>query len=181
MTFLPKKGMGALMGEQQQKAPSPPLPPHHGAKKGLMMGKAPVAPSPVQRLVTHKDYVVDMVTSIIKETDLDPYGEHFSEDLGACGLYDLSRVRAAHPNLDLSQIVIGDTVSPMLGGDDTISNETVDSIHKVKQETCRLEKAEKAKTNLVTELAVLFSSAKNSTTVEGLPVVNPVVVDAPSS
>ena len=53
-----------------------------------MMGKGPV-----QRLVIHKDYVVEMVTSIIKETNLNVCGEHTSEDLGAFGLYNLSRVR----------------------------------------------------------------------------------------
>lgn len=47
-----------------------------------MSEKGPVASGPVQRLVT----------SIIKETDLDPCGEHSSEDLGASGLYDLSKV-----------------------------------------------------------------------------------------
>ena len=40
----------------------------------------------------HKDYAIKMVNSINKETDLDPYGEHFLEDLGASDLYDLSRV-----------------------------------------------------------------------------------------
>ena len=43
-------------------------------------------------LVTHKDYIVEMVTLIIKEMDLDPCGEHSSEDLGASSLYDLTRV-----------------------------------------------------------------------------------------
>ena len=33
-----------------------------------------------------------MVTSIIKETDLDPYGGQTLEDLGASSLYNLSRV-----------------------------------------------------------------------------------------
>ena len=40
----------------------------------------------------HKDYAIEMVNSINKETDLDPYDEHFLEDLGAFDLYDLSRV-----------------------------------------------------------------------------------------
>ena len=53
-----------------------------------MMGKGPV-----QRLVIHKDYVVEMVTLIIKETNLNVCGEHTSEDLGAFGLYNLSTVR----------------------------------------------------------------------------------------
>lgn len=38
------------------------------------------------------DYVIEMVNSIIKEMDLDPCGEHSSEDLGASSLFDLSRV-----------------------------------------------------------------------------------------
>jgi len=57
-----------------------------------MMGKGPVTLNPIQRLVTHKDYAIEMVNLIIKKTDLDPYGEHTLEDLGASGLYDLSRV-----------------------------------------------------------------------------------------
>ena len=61
-----------------------------------MTGKEPITPSPIQRLVTHKDYVVEMVTSIIKETDLDLRGEHSSGDLGASGLYDLSRLCPRH-------------------------------------------------------------------------------------
>ena len=56
-----------------------------------MMGKGPV-----QRLVTHKDYAIKMVNSIIKEMDLGPGGEHANKDLGASGLYDLSRVRTCH-------------------------------------------------------------------------------------
>ena len=91
-----KKGTGPLIGEQQQKASSPPLPPHHKARKGLMVGKGPVTSGPVQRLVTHKDYAFEMVTSIIKKTDLDPCGEHSSKDLGDFGLYDLSRVCPCH-------------------------------------------------------------------------------------
>ena len=72
------------------------MPPHHGAGKGLMMGKGLIVPGPVQRLVTHKDYAIEMVNLIIKETDLDPCGEHTSEDLGASGLYYLSRVCIHH-------------------------------------------------------------------------------------
>ena len=92
---LSKKRMGPLIGEQQQKASSPPSP-HHGVGKGLMTGKGPVGPNPVPKLVTHKDYAVEMVTSIIKETNLDSCGGHISEDLGAFGLYDLSRVCSRH-------------------------------------------------------------------------------------
>lgn len=69
---------------------------HHGVGKGLMVGKGPVNASLIQWLVMHKDYVVEVVNSIIKEMDLDPCGEHASKDLRALGLYDLSRVRTHH-------------------------------------------------------------------------------------
>ena len=42
----------------------------------------------------HKEHVLEMVESIIKETDLDPCAEQMTEDLGALGLFDLSRVRS---------------------------------------------------------------------------------------
>ena len=58
-----------------------------------MTGKGPVGPNPIPRLVTHKDYAVEMVTSIIKETNLDSCGGHTSEETN---LYDLSRVRSRH-------------------------------------------------------------------------------------
>lgn len=58
-----------------------------------MMGKGLVISEPVHKLVAHKDYAVEMVTSIIKEMDLDRCGEHSLEDLGASGLFDLSKGR----------------------------------------------------------------------------------------
>ena len=61
-----------------------------------MTRKGPIAPNLVQRLVTHKDYVVEMVTSIIKETNLDLCGGHTLVDLGASGLYNLSKVCSHH-------------------------------------------------------------------------------------
>ena len=90
-----KKGTGPLIEEQQQKALSP-IPPCHEAGKGLMTRKGPVALDPIQRLITHKDYVVEMVITIIKETDLDPCGGHILEDWGASGFYDLSNVWSHH-------------------------------------------------------------------------------------
>ena len=73
----------------------------HKVGKGLMTSKGPVNASLVQRLVTHKDYAVEMVNSIIKVTDMDPCGEHASKDLGASGPYDLSRVRTHHFYFDI--------------------------------------------------------------------------------
>lgn len=86
-----KKGTGPFAGIPQQKTPSPP-PLRHGASKGLMTGKGPVVLDPVCGLITYKDYAIEMITSIIKETDLDPCGELSLEDLGASDLFDLSRV-----------------------------------------------------------------------------------------
>ena len=40
----------------------------------------------------HKEHAIEMVESIIKETDLDPCTEQTIKDLNASGLFDLSRV-----------------------------------------------------------------------------------------
>lgn len=56
------------------------------------MRKGVITPEAVRRLLTHKDYAIEMVDLIIKETDLDLCAEQTSEDLGASGLYDLSKV-----------------------------------------------------------------------------------------
>ena len=45
-----------------------------------------------RRLLMYKWYVVEMVESIIRETDLDPCAEQEIEDLGVSCLFDLSRV-----------------------------------------------------------------------------------------
>lgn len=88
----PKKGTGPFIGNHQQKPLCPP-PLHHGVGKGLMVSKGPVFYDPVRGMVTHKDYTIEMVNSIIKEANLDPCGELSSEDLGTSGLFGLSRVR----------------------------------------------------------------------------------------
>ena len=43
-------------------------------------------------LLTHKGYAIEMVESIIKETNVDPYTEQESKDLGMSSLFYLSRV-----------------------------------------------------------------------------------------
>ena len=65
----------------------------------------------------------------------------FQPFFDACGIYYgerledcLKQVRVAHPNLDLSQIAIDDTVLPTPRGEDTISDETVDFVHTIEQE-----------------------------------------------
>ena len=47
---------------------------------------------PIQRLVSHMEYAVKMVNSIIKDMDLDECGKHATEDLGVSGLFDLAGV-----------------------------------------------------------------------------------------
>ena len=42
------------------------------------------------RLLTHKEYAVEMIESIIKDTDVDPYAKHMTEELGVSGLFDLA-------------------------------------------------------------------------------------------
>nr|POE95946.1 hypothetical protein CFP56_47041 [Quercus suber] len=212
---LSKKGTVQLIREQQQKASSPLLPPLYGAEKGLMIGKGPVALSPVQRLVTYKDYVIEMVSLIIKETDLDPCGEHSLEDLGASGLYNLSReienkewaqyleairtlnqelmaktkalVEETHrleeaektkTNLAMELAALHDTVPPTPRGDDTVSNETVDSIHMIEHEVKDTDRVVIAKPTLEGPDVIVVSSGENPTTVEGLFVVNPTAPDA---
>ena len=87
-----KKGPDTLVGDKQSKQPSPRKP-NHGAGKGLMTTTGPVTHGSILHLLTHKEYAVEMVESIIKETNLDPCVEQTIEDLGASGLFDLSRVR----------------------------------------------------------------------------------------
>lgn len=86
-----KKGMGPSVGDKQLKHPSPPKP-SHGVGKGLMIGKGLIIPGAIHRPLTQKDYAIEMVDSIIKETNLDPCADQTTEDLGASSLYDLSRV-----------------------------------------------------------------------------------------
>ena len=57
-----------------------------------MTGKCPVTQRVVGLLLTHKEHAVEMVESIIKETDLNPCAGQTTKDLGTSGLFDLSRV-----------------------------------------------------------------------------------------
>ena len=108
----------------------------------------------------------------------------FQPFFDACGIYYgerfedcLKQVRAAHPNLDLSQITIDTTVLLTPGGEDIVRDETVDSTPTVEQEV---------ETNdvVITQPAPGGSNdppAENPTTVNGLPIVNPTIPDAPPS
>lgn len=56
------------------------------------MGKDLVPQRAIRCLLTYKEYVVEIVDSIIKETNLEHCVDQIAEDLGALGLFDLSRV-----------------------------------------------------------------------------------------
>ena len=86
-----KKGTGTPVGEKQPKQPSPPKPSHE-VGNGLMTRKGLDAQGAIRHLLTHKEHAVEMVDAIIKEMDLDPCADQTTEDLGALGLFDLSRV-----------------------------------------------------------------------------------------
>ena len=88
-----KKGSGTPVGDKQLKQPSSPKP-SHGTGKGLMTTTSPITQGTIHRLFTHKEHVVEMVELIIKETNLDPCAEQMTQDLGASGLFDLSRVHS---------------------------------------------------------------------------------------
>lgn len=57
-----------------------------------MSAHGPAISGPIQRLVSHKEYAIEMVNSIIKDTDLDECSEHATVDLGVFGLFNLARV-----------------------------------------------------------------------------------------
>ena len=54
----------------------------------------PITQDPKQRLLTHKDHALEMMESIIKDKDVDPCAEQATIDLGALGLFYLTRVRS---------------------------------------------------------------------------------------
>ena len=85
----PPKKVFATLGDKPPKKLSPPKP-SHGADKGLMMMSGPITQGSVHRLRAHKEHVVKVIKSIIKDTDVDPCVEHITEELGASGLFDLA-------------------------------------------------------------------------------------------
>ena len=70
----PSKKVSVTPGEKLPKKPSPPKP-KHGTGKGLMTTSGPVAQDPDRRLLTYKDYALEMVKSIIRDKDVDPCAE----------------------------------------------------------------------------------------------------------
>lgn len=71
-----------------------------------MTAQGPVVAGSIQRLMNHKDYVVEMVNSIIKDADLDRCGEPSTKDLKASYLFNLPRVCSLWCSLFLILTVI---------------------------------------------------------------------------
>ena len=87
----PSKKVSVTPGDKLLKKSLPPKP-SHGASKGLMTTLGPVTQGLDHLLLTHKDYAIEVIESIIKDKDVDPYAEQMTEELGASGLFDLARV-----------------------------------------------------------------------------------------
>ena len=62
-----------------------------GASKGVMTSSSPVIEGP-HRLLTHKDYAIEGVESLIKPTYIEPCDQLGTEDLGVSALFDLTWV-----------------------------------------------------------------------------------------
>ena len=86
----PSKKAAVTPADEPLKEKSPPKP-SHGAGKGVMTSTGPVSEGPC-RLLTHKEYAVGEVESLIKSTDVEPCDQVGMEDLGASALFDLTRV-----------------------------------------------------------------------------------------
>ena len=89
----------------------------------------------------------------------------------------MKQVRATHPNLDLSQIAIDTTIPPTPEGKDTVNDESVNSTHTVKQEV-------ETDGMVIAQLAPGGPDSlpsENPTTVDGLPIVNLTIPNAPPS
>ena len=89
----PSKKVSVTPAEKISKKPSPPK---HGAGKGLMTTPGPVTQDSERCLLTHKDYAVDMLESIIKEKDSDPCATFAMVELGDSSHFDLARVGIFH-------------------------------------------------------------------------------------
>ena len=52
-----------------------------------------VTQDPERRFLTHKDYALEMMETIIRDKDVDLCAEETMEELGVLGLFYLARVR----------------------------------------------------------------------------------------
>ena len=58
-----------------------------------MTSSSPVDQGLDRRLLTHKNYAIEMVGSIIRDKDVDPCADQGIDELGVSSLFNLARVR----------------------------------------------------------------------------------------
>ena len=98
---LPKKVAITPGDAHSKKSPPKPGP---SAGKGMMTSTGPVIEGP-RCLLTHKDYAVKEVKTLIKPMDVDPCAELGIEELGESALFYLTRVSSL-PQLILSRLFL---------------------------------------------------------------------------
>ena len=79
---------------------------------------------------TDKAKAVTMAEFHVSQPLFDPCDTYYGDEFDEC----LKQVEAAYPDLDLSQIMMDNIIPLMLREEDTISEETVDSVHTIEQE-----------------------------------------------
>ena len=80
----PKKAVVTLRDAHPKKKSPPKL--SHDVGKGMMTSIGPVVEG-FRRLLTHMDYALETMESFIKLTDVKPYAELGTEELGASTLF----------------------------------------------------------------------------------------------
>ncbi|KAK9994149.1 hypothetical protein SO802_023852 [Lithocarpus litseifolius] len=117
-----------------------------------------------------------MVESIIKEMDVDPCAEQETEDLGAPGLFDLSRALVHMKELQDKCVVEEGVISHLRKCNETLANEqdqykdalctlnkeVTELNEKLKEETCHREKEQEAKATLEKELTALLEQVETA-------------------
>ena len=87
----PPKKVSITLGDKLLKKPSPPKP-SHGADKGLMTMSGPITQGSDRCLLTHKEYAIEVIELIIKDTDVDLCIEQMMKELGESSLFYLAWV-----------------------------------------------------------------------------------------
>ena len=87
----PSKKLAVNVGDKSSKKLLLPKT-SHGVGKGLMTTSGSVTQGPDHHLLTHKNYAIEMMGSIIRDRDVDPCVELGTDELGVSGLFDLARV-----------------------------------------------------------------------------------------
>ena len=86
----PLKKLTVTTGDAHPKKKSPSKP-VYGAGKGMMTSSGPIIEGP-HFLLTHKDYAVEEIESLIKPTNIDPCAQLGTEELGVSAFFNLTRV-----------------------------------------------------------------------------------------